>query len=118
MIVKTKSARKTTVRKKSPPSRNGHKNTNGRRNMRPDFTGPRDEELETVLIAVTAQPETKRLDEWISVPCPYCGEEFEVHATSDQDGQTVSDRCQVCCRPVSLHILVEDEELQVEAQRS
>lgn len=113
MIVKTKSAKKTAIRKRSAPSANGHKAA-----RLESFSGPRDKELETVLIEVSAQPQIQRLDEWISVPCPYCAEEFEVHATSDQDGQTISEDCQVCCRPVSLHVLVEDEELHVEAQRS
>ena len=80
--------------------------------------GPADKELETVLSEVTAQPETVHLEEWISVSCPYCGEDFEVHVTSEQDGQTMYEDCEVCCRPVSLHIQTEDGELQVEAYRS
>ena len=74
--------------------------------------------LEAVLTEVTAQPETEHLEEDISVACPYCGEEFEVHLTSEQDGQTQYEDCQVCSRSMSLHIQVEEGELQVEAYRS
>ena len=74
--------------------------------------------LETVLSEVTAQPATEHLEEDVSVDCPYCGEGFEVHVTSEQDGQTKYEDCQVCCRPISLHIQLEEGELQVEAYRS
>lgn len=80
--------------------------------------GPRDRELESVLIEVTAEPKTRHIEEWVPVSCPYCGEEFEVHVTSEEDGQTLYEDCEVCCRPVSLHIQHEDGELQVEAYRS
>lgn len=81
-------------------------------------SGPRDHELESVLSEVTAAPQTQHVEEWVSVSCPYCGEDFEVHVTSEEDGQTLYEDCEVCCRPVSLHVQHEDGELQVEAYRS
>lgn len=81
-------------------------------------SGPRDRELETVLSEVTAAPKTQHIEEWVPVSCPYCGEEFEVRVTSEEDGQTLYEDCEVCCRPVSLHVQHEDGELEVEAQRS
>ncbi len=101
MIVKSKPKKKVEVRKK--PGR---------------APGPRDKELETIHNEVTAQPESKHVEQWVQVPCPYCGEDLEVHVTSDEDGQTMYEDCQVCCRPVSLHVQNEDGELQVEANRS
>lgn len=74
--------------------------------------------LEAVYTEVTAQPVTEHLEEDVSVACPYCGEEFEVHVTTEQDGQSMYEDCQVCCRPISLHIQFEEGELQVEAYRS
>jgi hypothetical protein len=74
--------------------------------------------LEAVLNEVTAQPETEHVEEDLSVACPYCGEEFEVHVTSEEDGQTLYEDCEVCCRPISLHVRMEDGELQVEGYRS
>jgi len=92
--------------KKAGPSRAG----------RP--TGPRDSELETVLTEVTAKPEKEHKEEWCSVECPYCGEGFEVHVNSEQDGQTIYEDCQVCSRTASVHIQLEDGEFQVDAHRS
>ncbi|MBI3553738.1 MAG: CPXCG motif-containing cysteine-rich protein [Elusimicrobia bacterium] len=67
---------------------------------------------------MTAQPETEHQEEDLSVACPYCGEEFEVHVTSEEDGQTMYEDCEVCCRPISLHVHTEEGELQIEAYRS
>jgi hypothetical protein len=80
--------------------------------------GPRDKDLETIHSEMTAQPQTQHLEEWVSVDCPFCAETMEVHVTSEQDGQTTYEDCGVCCRPVSLHIQVEDGEFHVEAHRS
>ena len=77
-----------------------------------------DKELDTIESEMTAAPGKKRLEEWVQVDCPYCGEGVEVHATSEEDGQTMYEDCTVCCRPIALHVTVEDDELQVEAQRS
>lgn len=74
--------------------------------------------LDTVLKEVTAGTEKLDLDEWIQVQCPYCGEVFDVHATSEEAGQSMIEDCGVCCRPISLHIKVEDEELTVSAFRA
>ena len=81
-------------------------------------TGPRDSELETVLTEVTAKPEVEHKEEWASIDCPYCGEGFEVHVNSEQDGQTIWEDCQVCSRTCSVHIQLEDGEFSVEAHRS
>lgn len=74
--------------------------------------------LDTVLKEVTAGTEKLDLDEWIQVQCPYCGEVFDVHATSEEAGQSMIEDCEVCCRPISLHIKVEEEELVVSAFRA
>ncbi len=74
--------------------------------------------LEAVLNEVTAQPTTEHVEEDLSVACPYCGEEFEVHVTTEEDGQTMYEDCEVCCRPISLHVHTEEGELQIEAYRS
>ncbi len=41
--------------------------------------------------------------------CPFCGERFETLAdTSGGDADYVED-CPVCCRPIELHLRVDDE---------
>ena len=56
--------------------------------------------LDTVLKEVTAGAEKLDLDEWIQVQCPYCGEVFDIHATSEEAGQSMIEDCSVCCRPI------------------
>jgi hypothetical protein len=77
------------------------------------------ENLETVLRAVVAEEEGPQvIEEWLSIPCPYCGEQFELHVSSAQDGQLLSEDCQVCCRPMAVNVWVEDGAIQAEATRS
>ncbi len=78
-----------------------------------------DKALDMVLSEVTAAPVKVHAEQWIQTPCPYCGEEFEVHVTWECGGQTMYEDCHVCCRPISLHIQAdEDGELAIEATRS
>jgi hypothetical protein len=80
--------------------------------------GPKDKDLETIHNEVVAKTEVEHIEDWVGVDCPYCGEGIDVHVNSEQDGQTMFEDCGVCCRPVQLHIHVEEGELQVEAHRS
>ena len=113
VIVKARTAKKPPPRKKgsasAAPSARTAERAEGTR---------RDKVLETVLSEVTAEPDVQPVEEWVSVPCPYCGEEIEVHVTNESDGQTMYEDCAVCCRPISLFIEIQDGEVQVEAQRS
>ena len=59
-----------------------------------------------------------RAEEWAQVPCPYCGEQFEVLVGADEDGRTRYQDCSVCCRTVALHVTWDDGETQVEADRA
>lgn len=78
------------------------------------------DELDAVLADVRPIEAVKEemLDEWLQVDCPFCGEAFEIHATSEEKGQTLYQDCDVCCRPISMSIQVEEGELQIEAHRS
>jgi len=60
----------------------------------------------------------KHLDHWEQIECPYCGEGFEVHIDPAEDGQTLYEDCRVCCKPISLHVQVEDEDVQVSVARA
>ncbi|MHB2025334.1 MAG: CPXCG motif-containing cysteine-rich protein [Elusimicrobiota bacterium] len=79
---------------------------------------PADGKLESVLKEVVGAGAHERLEDWLSLECPYCGEGFEVHVTSEHDGQTMFEDCAVCCRPVQILIEVEDGEIRADAQRS
>ena len=60
----------------------------------------------------------KRLEHWEQVECPYCGEGFEVHIDSAEDGQTLYEDCHVCCKPISIHVQVEEEDVHISVARS
>ena len=78
-----------------------------------------DAALDTIHKEITAAPVKEHTEAWLSIPCPYCGEEFEHHVTSESDGQTMYEDCHVCCRPMSLHVHIDEEgELTAEAHRS
>lgn len=90
----------------------------GRKGGRRRSEGPSGAQLESILHEVTSEPLKKHLDHWAQVQCPYCGENFEVHVESAEDGQTMYEDCHVCCKPISLHIQVEDDEVHISAYRA
>jgi len=52
-------------------------------------------------------------------PCPYCGEEISMVLDTSISGQTYIEDCEVCCRPIEIHYLLEDESLvEFEARRN
>jgi hypothetical protein len=53
----------------------------------------------------------------IAIDCPYCGEPITVLAESLQDEQQYIEDCQVCCRPIVIHLnQTADGECLVEAR--
>lgn len=52
------------------------------------------------------------------IVCPYCGERIDLLIDCSVDVQDYIEDCQVCCRPMNLHVTVDDEGLvQVEVRR-
>lgn len=52
------------------------------------------------------------------IDCPYCGERVQLLIDRSVDVQDYIEDCQVCCRPINLHVTVDDEGLpQVGARR-
>ncbi|MEO6138792.1 MAG: CPXCG motif-containing cysteine-rich protein [Luteimonas sp.] len=48
------------------------------------------------------------------IQCPYCGEMIQVLLDDDSAGHSYIEDCQVCCRPITMTVSVDDEgELQV-----
>lgn len=95
--------------------------SNGRtRARRGRSEGPSGQRLESILHEVTGADtqEARRLEHWGSVQCPYCGESFEIHVEAAEDGQTMYEDCHVCCKPISIYIHVEDDQVQVSAYRA
>jgi len=43
-----------------------------------------------------------------SLSCPYCGESIEIQIDCSEQEQDYIEDCQVCCRPINLHINIDD----------
>lgn len=76
------------------------------------------QDLDTILKTMVGGDETKRVSQWAAVQCPYCGENFDVHFDSVEDGHSVQEDCAVCCKPIMLAVSVEDEDVHVSAYRA
>lgn len=76
-------------------------------------------DMQSILTEVHgAANDHKRIEHWEQIECPYCGEVFEVHIDSAEDGQTMYQDCHVCCKPISLLIEVEEEDVHVSVARA
>jgi hypothetical protein len=47
-------------------------------------------------------------EQFVTARCPYCGESFEARVEVSAGAQEYIEDCQVCCRPMSLSVEVED----------
>ena len=43
------------------------------------------------------------------IQCPYCGESIQVLLDSDSAGDSYIEDCQVCCRPITMTVTVDDD---------
>jgi transcription elongation factor Elf1 len=46
-----------------------------------------------------------------SFDCPYCGEEISMVLDDSVSRQTYIEDCEVCCRPIEITYMIEDEAL-------
>jgi hypothetical protein len=47
--------------------------------------------------------------EEVPIRCPYCGEEVTVVVDGSIDRQSYTEDCEVCCQPMLLDIVVDDD---------
>lgn len=45
--------------------------------------------------------------EFVVIHCPACGERFEIAIDSSAGAQDYIEDCQVCCRPMQVHVDVD-----------
>ena len=45
-----------------------------------------------------------------AISCPYCGERIEIQVDCSIPEQSYIEDCQVCCRPISMTIIIGDDE--------
>ena len=43
------------------------------------------------------------------IQCPYCGETIQVLLDEDSAGDSYIEDCQVCCRPITMTVMADDE---------
>jgi hypothetical protein len=53
-----------------------------------------------------------------SFSCPYCGEEISMVLDDSVNRQTYIEDCEVCCRPIEISYVIEDEALVEFAART
>ncbi|MBL3527347.1 MAG: CPXCG motif-containing cysteine-rich protein [gamma proteobacterium endosymbiont of Lamellibrachia anaximandri] len=51
------------------------------------------------------------------IDCPYCGEMIEVQIDCSLDRQQYIEDCSVCCRPITLLVDIDGEEISLSTQR-
>ena len=58
--------------------------------------------------------------EFVQITCPYCGESFETGVDGSAGSTNYIEDCQVCCRPIEIHVNVDakDAITRVDARRS
>lgn len=113
MLMKAKTRKKPAVKKQlsRPPAA-------VQARSEPDRSKEKSGDLDSILSEVALYDKGKRLEHWEQVECPYCGENFDVHIDSAEDGQSLYEDCHVCCKPISLHIQVDEDEVHVGVGRA
>ena len=53
-------------------------------------------------------PVSSQATEFVTIQCPYCGEEFETAVDFSAGSFTYVEDCQVCCQPIELTGEVDD----------
>lgn len=69
--------------------------------------------METVLKEQSVEASIERLDQWVTLECPHCGEGTELHVIADMDGQSIDQDCTVCCRSFVAHVEIDEGEAHV-----
>ena len=44
-----------------------------------------------------------------AISCPYCGESIELLLDASAGAQSYIEDCQVCCRPINVHVSMDDD---------
>jgi cysteine-rich CPXCG protein len=57
------------------------------------------------------------LEDQFLVACPYCGEEVEIYLEPDVRGTLVQD-CEVCCNPLLLRIVYDNDGRWLDVQKA
>jgi hypothetical protein len=75
--------------------------------------------LDPVIEPDTATQAGSELDDFVTISCPYCGEEFGTRLDLSAGTCSYIEDCQVCCQPIEMSVSVDDNGalLGVDARR-
>ena len=104
-MTKTKVATKGAATKKSKKGAEDHEDARERHTA--------EKVMQTVLAESEVEASTVRLDQWVPIECPHCGEGTELHVIADMDGQSINQDCTVCCRPYVAHVEIDEGDAHV-----
>jgi hypothetical protein len=104
-MAKTKAATKVAKTKKTVKGAEDYADARERRTA--------ETVMQVVLAESKVEAETVRLDQWVPIECPHCGEGTELHVIADMDGQSIDQDCTVCCRPYVAHIEIDEGDAHV-----
>ena len=65
--------------------------------------------LEPALGADSSTADAGVRPEFVVVGCPYCGERFETSADASAGPCRYVEDCQVCCQPIDMELMTDDE---------
>ena len=74
--------------------------------------------MEKVLDEHRVEETAERLDQWVTIECPHCGEGTDLHVIADMDGQSIDQDCTVCCRSFVAHVEIDEGEAHVGVEAS
>ncbi len=74
--------------------------------------------MQTVLDEHKVDETTVRIDQWVPIECPHCGESTDIHVTQEEDGQSLDQDCSVCCRSFVAHVEIDEGEPHVNVEAS
>lgn len=58
------------------------------------------------------------LQDELEIECPYCGERIMLLVDGSAGAQEYIEDCQVCCRPININVMVDDNGLPRVSVRS
>lgn len=73
-------------------------------------------ELLSELAGDEFETESQMTTDIVSISCPYCAERFDVIIDPSVPEQSYIEDCFVCCRPISLNVRVDEDDVSVDAR--
>ncbi len=63
------------------------------------------------------RPHDRGMQDVAKLRCPWCGERFETLVDASVGDADYVEDCPVCCRPIEMHLAVDDDGIRLDAGR-